>query len=130
VKAAALLLLLTALPASADPTQADFLLAARCIGAEEALATGTDHIRPDQRLLTRLEAGFESIAGIEGSPPAAKMEAARQAGRVEATKPPDPFMSIEEIMAGIGPSAECLRVIDRFGLVPVVYPLCFADGCP
>jgi hypothetical protein len=33
-------------------------------------------------------------------------------------------------MAEVAAGAACVAVIDKLGLLPVVYPACFPDGCP
>jgi hypothetical protein len=48
---------------------------------------------------------------------------------LEAEVLPDAFGSVEEIMAGVAASAACVEVIDRLGLLPVVYPACFQANC-
>jgi hypothetical protein len=126
-----LALLLTAMPTQAEITAEDLLLAARCIGAEEAWLDGQKHIKPDPEQAEKLAFAFSEIAGLPMSPPRVAMEAARKQGRQqEAEVLPDAFGSVEEIMTMVDASAACVEVIDRLGLLPVVYPVCFPDGCP
>jgi hypothetical protein len=125
-----LALLLTAMPAHAEITADDLLLAASCIGAEEAWLDGPKQIKPDPEQAEKLAFAFSEIAGLPMSPPRVAMEAARKQGRQQAEVLPDAFGSVEEIMAGVAASAACVEVIDRLGLLPVVYPVCFPDGCP
>jgi hypothetical protein len=117
------------MPAQAEIMADDLLLAAYCIGAEDARLDGQKHIKPNPEQVEKLAFAFSEIAGLPMSPPRVAMEAARKQGRQEAEVLPDAFGSVEEIMAGVEASAACVEVIDRLGLLPVVYPACFQADC-
>jgi hypothetical protein len=117
------------MPAHAEITADDLLLAARCIGAEEAWLDGPKHIKPVLGQAEKLAFAFSEITSLPMSLPVATLEAARKEGRLEAEVLPDAFGSVEEIMAGVEASAACVEVIDRLGLLPVVYPACFQADC-
>jgi hypothetical protein len=129
VRRATLILMVVACPAQAEVTPEDLLLAARCIGAEEARLVGADHIRPDHRQAELLAYAFSDLLSLPMTPPTPVMQAARKRGRAEAGLPPDAFASVEAIMAEVTAGAVCVAVIDELGLLPVVYPACFSDGC-
>jgi hypothetical protein len=123
VRAVAILMALL-LPGAAQalPTKTELLEAARCIGrADRGDLAGADHIRVDPNAARRRDAALEQLLTLPYSPDAAAMQAARRAGQKEPSAPPDAFASIADIVDAVDADLQCIALIERLGLAPLVY---------
>jgi hypothetical protein len=90
---------------------------------------GAAHIKPDADRAASLAFAFTQLLSLPMSPAVEAMIAARKRGRLHVETPPAAFGSVDAIMAQVNASADCVAVVDRLGLLPVIYPRCFTDGC-